>query len=49
MKDAGSESLHPSKETVMYGGIYNYIRHPQALGEFPLLEHLLLIPGFNYC
>jgi protein-S-isoprenylcysteine O-methyltransferase Ste14 len=20
----------------MYGGIYNYIRHPQSLGEFPM-------------
>ncbi|HDZ17846.1 hypothetical protein LCGC14_0719920 [marine sediment metagenome] len=36
MKDAGSESLHPSKKTTMYRGIYNYIRHPQILGEFPL-------------
>jgi protein-S-isoprenylcysteine O-methyltransferase Ste14 len=34
--DAGSETLSPSKETEMYGGIYNYIRHPQSLGEFPL-------------
>ncbi|MFX0023354.1 MAG: methyltransferase family protein [Candidatus Hermodarchaeota archaeon] len=36
MKDAGKESLKPSQETEMYGGIYNYIRHPQTLGEFPL-------------
>jgi protein-S-isoprenylcysteine O-methyltransferase Ste14 len=36
MKDAGKESLQPSQETEMYGGIYNYIRHPQTLGEFPL-------------
>jgi len=35
MKDAGSETLSPSKDTKMYGGIYNYIRHPQTLGEFP--------------
>ena len=34
--DAGSETLSPSKDTEMYGGIYNYIRHPQSLGEFPL-------------
>ncbi len=33
---AGKESLVPSKETEMYGGIYNYIRHPQTIGEFPL-------------
>jgi protein-S-isoprenylcysteine O-methyltransferase Ste14 len=36
LKAAGSESLSPSKETEMYGGIYRYIRHPQTLGEFPL-------------
>ena len=36
LKAAGSESLSPSKETAMYGGIYRYIRHPQTLGEFPL-------------
>jgi len=34
--DAGTETLSPLKDTVMYGGIYNYIRHPQTLGEFPL-------------
>ena len=34
--DAGSESLTPSKETEMYGGIYKYIRHPQSAGEFPV-------------
>jgi protein-S-isoprenylcysteine O-methyltransferase Ste14 len=34
--DAGSETLAPSKSTEMYGGIYNYIRHPQTLGEFPM-------------
>jgi len=34
--DAGSETLFPSEETEMYGGIYNYIRHPQSIGEFPL-------------
>lgn len=36
MKDAGEESLHPSKETKMFGGIYRHIRHPQNLGEFSL-------------
>jgi protein-S-isoprenylcysteine O-methyltransferase Ste14 len=35
LKAAGSESLTPSKETIMYSGIYRYIRHPQTLGEFP--------------
>jgi protein-S-isoprenylcysteine O-methyltransferase Ste14 len=33
--DAGSETVEPSKTTKMYGGIYNYIRHPQAIGEMP--------------
>lgn len=36
MIDAGSETMKPSDETEMYGGIYDYIRHPQSLGEFPL-------------
>ena len=36
MIDAGSETMSPSKATEMYGGIYNYIRHPQSLGEFPI-------------
>ncbi|MBY8988671.1 MAG: isoprenylcysteine carboxylmethyltransferase family protein [Candidatus Lokiarchaeota archaeon] len=40
MKDAGSESLYPSRATIMYGGIYNYIRHPQTLGEFPMFVSL---------
>ncbi|MFX1339975.1 MAG: methyltransferase family protein [Promethearchaeota archaeon] len=35
VKAAGSETLSPSKDTEMYGGIYKYIRHPQTLGEFP--------------
>lgn len=35
MKDAGKESARPSPDTPMYGGIYQHIRHPQALGEFP--------------
>ncbi|MDX1798276.1 MAG: isoprenylcysteine carboxylmethyltransferase family protein [Candidatus Lokiarchaeia archaeon] len=39
-KDAGSETLSPSKETEMYGGIYKYIRHPQTLGEFPMFPAL---------
>ena len=43
MKDAGSESAKPSQETEMYGGIYNYIRHPQSLGEFPIFPALGLM------
>jgi protein-S-isoprenylcysteine O-methyltransferase Ste14 len=33
MIDAGSESVRPAKENPMYGGIYQKLRHPQALGE----------------
>jgi protein-S-isoprenylcysteine O-methyltransferase Ste14 len=32
--DAGEETLRPAKEHSLYGGIYNKIRHPQAIGEF---------------
>ena len=40
VKDAGSETIQPSKETLMYSGIYKYIRHPQSGGEFPLFVAL---------
>ncbi len=36
VKDAGKETAQPSRDTVMYGGIYRFIRHPQSLGEFPI-------------
>jgi protein-S-isoprenylcysteine O-methyltransferase Ste14 len=36
IKDAGEETMKPKREHEMYGGIYEKIRHPQALGEFPL-------------
>ena len=36
MRDAGIETMQPSKDTPMYSGIYKYIRHPQTLGEFPM-------------
>ena len=32
-KDAGEETLKPSPEHEMYGGIYEKMRHPQAIGE----------------
>jgi protein-S-isoprenylcysteine O-methyltransferase Ste14 len=35
-KDAGEETMTPRPEHQLYGGIYDKIRHPQALGEFPL-------------
>ncbi|MFL7871856.1 MAG: isoprenylcysteine carboxylmethyltransferase family protein [Anaerolineales bacterium] len=31
--DAGAETMRPSKEHSLYGGIYEKIRHPQAAGE----------------
>ncbi len=33
---AGKESWEPSENTVLHRGIYAYIRHPQAIAEFPL-------------
>ncbi len=33
VQDAGKETMRPSKEQTLYGGIYKKIRHPQALGE----------------
>ncbi|NIW45357.1 MAG: hypothetical protein GWN30_11560, partial [Gammaproteobacteria bacterium] len=30
MKDAGEEAVAPQKETEMYGGIYEKVRHPQT-------------------
>ena len=30
---AGEEAMRPKKEHSMYGGIYDKIRHPQAVGE----------------
>ena len=35
LKDAGAESLFVKKEHTLYGGIYQRIRHPQAVGEMP--------------
>jgi len=36
MKDAGEETMRPKKEHDMYRGIYEKIRHPQAVGELSL-------------
>jgi protein-S-isoprenylcysteine O-methyltransferase Ste14 len=35
MMDAGEETVLVKKEHSMYGGIYERIRHPQAVGELP--------------
>lgn len=40
VKDAGSETLTPSEENKMYGGIYKHIRHPQTTGEMPMFVAL---------
>lgn len=37
MRDAGEETMTPRKGHELYsGGIYDHMRHPQAVGEFPL-------------
>jgi protein-S-isoprenylcysteine O-methyltransferase Ste14 len=33
VKDAGREALFPDKKHTLYKGIYEKIRHPQAIGE----------------
>ncbi|MGY5873606.1 MAG: methyltransferase [Candidatus Thorarchaeota archaeon] len=33
MRDAGQETLEPKKEHTLYTGIYDKVRHPQAIGE----------------
>ncbi len=33
VRDAGEETLRPRKEQPLFGGIYEKIRHPQAVGE----------------
>jgi protein-S-isoprenylcysteine O-methyltransferase Ste14 len=35
MKDAGEETVLVRKEHHLYGGIYERMRHPQAVGELP--------------
>lgn len=53
-KDAGEETMRPKREHTMYGGIYTQIRHPQAVGEFPLwwviafLVHSLFLVFFSF-
>ncbi len=34
MIDAGEETMNPKKEHALYKGIYEKIRHPQAVGEY---------------
>jgi protein-S-isoprenylcysteine O-methyltransferase Ste14 len=33
MRDAGEETIEPKKDHTLYTGIYDTIRHPQAIGE----------------
>lgn len=35
VKDAGEETIRPKPEHTLYTGIYQHLRHPQAVGEFP--------------
>jgi protein-S-isoprenylcysteine O-methyltransferase Ste14 len=35
LREAGTETMIPKKEHVLYGGIYQRIRHPQAVAEMP--------------
>lgn len=35
VRDAGEETMTPKKEHALYGGIYEKMRHPQAVGELP--------------
>ncbi|KAJ3433414.1 hypothetical protein M0812_22372 [Anaeramoeba flamelloides] len=51
---AGTESTSPDQTTKLFGGIYNYMRHPQGLSQlcmwycasFILNSPLILIPAF---
>jgi len=36
LRDAGNESLEPKKEHTLNSGIYETLRHPQAVGEAPI-------------
>lgn len=47
LRDAGEEAMRPRQEHRMYGGIYQHLRHPQAVGEvflFPVMALLLHSP-----
>jgi protein-S-isoprenylcysteine O-methyltransferase Ste14 len=47
MHDAGEETMRPKPEHTMYTGIYDRLRHPQAVGEvflFPVTGLLLHSP-----
>jgi protein-S-isoprenylcysteine O-methyltransferase Ste14 len=42
-KDAGQETMKPSRHTRLFRGIYRHIRHPQTLGEMPLFVAVALL------
>ncbi|MHA1612018.1 MAG: methyltransferase family protein [Promethearchaeota archaeon] len=42
---AGKESWEPHRETLLDQGLYRYVRHPQAVTEFPLFAIIAL--GIN--
>ena len=35
LRDGGEEHMKPEQDRELFGGIYNYIRHPGVLGEMP--------------
>jgi len=43
LSDAGKETMFPQEKQVLYQGIYQKIRHPQAAGELPLWWSLALL------
>lgn len=43
IRDAGKETLEPRKEHGLYEGIYNTVRHPQAIGESVLWFPIALL------
>lgn len=53
LRDAGTECHQPDKDSQMFGGIYNRIRHPQTLGEIswfitiPLFVNSLFLLGVS--
>jgi protein-S-isoprenylcysteine O-methyltransferase Ste14 len=43
LSDAGKEAMFPQEEQILYKGIYQKIRHPQAVGELPLWWSIALL------
>lgn len=43
LRDAGTETAVPNKQTQLHGGIYQHIRHPQLAGEILIWFMLALL------